>query len=233
MKNLAKMAFAALGVAAFAFLLWKSDQDTQEPPSALPQKALEKSSALQGGGSHQAPPAISAVPPDSEGDPFSSGYPATRSRTVAGSDIPGMAASVDASRSSLGPNQPASTETKNSPAVAGGPAVVDMPMDWGQPVREISIPVPRGEMVPAVFQDDAPKPAAQMKALDRIAAEFEQNVREVPPGMTEGEVWGLAREIADERYLTLFGYQAYNQYHTQAAKEALKEKRARANSAGP
>jgi hypothetical protein len=98
-------------------------------------------------------------------------------------------------------------------------------MDWGQPVREISIPVPVGEMIPAVFQDDAPKPPAQMRALDRIAAEFEQNVREIPPGMTQNEVWRSAREIADERYLTLFGYEAYNQYHLRGAREALSEKK--------
>lgn len=80
-------------------------------------------------------------------------------------------------------------------------------------------------MVPAVFQDDTPKPPAQRKALDRIATEFEQNVSEIPPGMTQSEVWGLAREIADERYLTLFGYEAYNQYHLRGAREALREKR--------
>ena len=96
----------------------------------------------------------------------------------------------------------------------------------GGPIREITIPVPVGAKVPALFQDDRPKPSQQMKALDRIASEFEQNVSEVPPGMTQDEVWEVARLIADERYMTLFGYQAYNQYHIKAAKEALKEKRA-------
>jgi len=85
--------------------------------------------------------------------------------------------------------------------------------------------------VPALFQDDTPKPTPQMKALDRIASEFEQNVSEIPAGMTQEEVWEAARLIAVERYMTLFGYQAYNQYHIKAAKEALKEKRA--NSKGP
>jgi len=99
--------------------------------------------------------------------------------------------------------------------------------------REISIPVPEGAKVPAVFFDVEEKPLAQQKALDRIAKEFEKNVSEIPPGLTKEEVWDAAREIADERYLTLFGYQAYNQYHIQSAKEALKEKRARANAAGP
>jgi hypothetical protein len=104
----------------------------------------------------------------------------------------------------------------------------------GGPIREITIPVPEGAKVPALFQDDTPKPPQQMKALDRIASEFEQNVTEIPAGMTQEEVWEAARLIADERYMTLFGYQAYNQYHIKAAKEALKEKRTGApNTKGP
>lgn len=101
------------------------------------------------------------------------------------------------------------------------------------PAREISLPVPEGEKVPAVFFDAAEKPLPQQKALDRIAEEFERNVSEVPPGLTRKEVWEAARRIADERYLTLFGYQAYNHYHIQAAKEALKEKRASSQEKEP
>jgi hypothetical protein len=111
----------------------------------------------------------------------------------------------------------------SGPSVGGG----------GGPIREIAIPVPAGAKVPALFQDDTPKPLQQMKALDRIASEFEQNVSEIPAGMTQEDVWEAARLIADERYITLFGYQAYNQYHIKAAKEALKEKRARSNATGP
>lgn len=103
----------------------------------------------------------------------------------------------------------------------------------GGPTREISIPVPEGAKVPAVFFDAEEKPIAQQKALDRIAQEFEKNVSEIPPGLTKEEVWEAARSIADERYLTLFGYQAFNQYHIESAKEALKEKRARSTATGP
>jgi hypothetical protein len=99
--------------------------------------------------------------------------------------------------------------------------------------REISIPVPEGAKVPAVFFDVEEKPIAQQKALDRIAQEFEKNVSEIPPGLTKEDVWEAARSIADERYLTLFGYQAFNQYHIESAKEALKEKRARSNARNP
>jgi hypothetical protein len=100
-------------------------------------------------------------------------------------------------------------------------------------VREISIPVPEGAKVPALFYDNEQKPIPQQKALDRIAREFEANVSEIPPGMTKEEVWEAARSIADERYITLYGYQAFNQYHIQSAKEALSEKRARSNPTGP
>jgi hypothetical protein len=68
--------------------------------------------------------------------------------------------------------------------------------------------------------------------LDKIATEFEKNVSEIPPGMTKEEVWEAARRFADESYLILFGYQAFNQYHIQAAKEALREKRQREQSRG-
>lgn len=96
-------------------------------------------------------------------------------------------------------------------------------------MAEIVQNVPEGAKVPALFYDNESKPIPQQKALDRIAIEFQQNVSEIPPGLTKEEVWEAARAIADERYITLFGYQAFNQYHLQSAKEALKEKRASAN----
>lgn len=99
-------------------------------------------------------------------------------------------------------------------------------------IAEIVQDVPKGAKVPTLFYDNESRPTPQQKALDRIAVEFQQNVSEIPPGMTKEEVWEAARAIADERYITLFGYQAFNQYHTQAAKEALKEKRARSNATG-
>jgi hypothetical protein len=136
------------------------------------------------------------------------------------------------------PTTTASAGTISSTRVSGSTAGSFDPVSetiggggGGGPIREITIPVPEGAKVPALFQDDTPKPPQQMKALDRIASEFEQNVTEIPAGMTQEEVWEAARLIADERYMTLFGYQAYNQYHIKAAKEALKEKRA--NSKGP
>ena len=99
-------------------------------------------------------------------------------------------------------------------------------------MAEIVQDVPDGAKVPALFYDNESKPIPQQKALDRIAIEFQQNVSEIPSGMTKEEVWEVARAIADERYITLFGYQAFNQYHLQSAKEALKEKRAQAGASG-
>jgi len=125
----------------------------------------------------------------------------------------------------------ASDTTEIPPAAYAGPFVGGG--SSGGMAREISIPVPEGAKVPAVFFDGEDKPVPQQKALDRIAEEFEQNVSEIPAGMKKEEVWEAARLIADERYLTLFGYQAYNQYHIQAAKEALKEKRARLQPTEP
>jgi hypothetical protein len=103
----------------------------------------------------------------------------------------------------------------------------------GAAPREISIPVPEGAKVPAVFFDAEEKPIVQQKALDRIAQEFEKNVTEIPQELTKEEVWEAARAIADERYLTLFGYQSFNQYHIESAKEALREKKALGKTTKP
>ncbi len=91
---------------------------------------------------------------------------------------------------------------------------------------EIVMTVPAGAMVPAALKDNELRTPQQQKALDQIAVEFEANVSNPPPGVTETENWETARQIADSRYLTLYGYQAYNQYHIEAAKEAVKEKKA-------
>lgn len=155
---------------------------------------------------------------------FHSGVNPTNTLSIASTPA-GTAASAESSSSTGGLGSTATPYASSSSASGGR---VD-----GVPIREITIPVPEGAKVPALFQDETPKPPQQMRALDRIASEFEQNVSEIPAGMTEGEVWDAARMIADERYITLFGYQAFNQYHLKAAKEALKEKRVRFNATRP
>lgn len=90
---------------------------------------------------------------------------------------------------------------------------------------ELVIPVPPGEKVPALFLDENPRPVPQQKMLDRVAAEFNEAVSNPPPGVSVEEVWDQARLNADAKYLKLFGYAAYNAYHLQAAKEAVREKK--------
>ncbi len=91
---------------------------------------------------------------------------------------------------------------------------------------EIEIAVPVGERLPAAYYDEMATTPQQKNALNRLLIEFEKNISEgLEQGMDEIEVWRAAREIADKRYLTLFGFAAYNSYHIKAAKEALQEKR--------
>lgn len=98
---------------------------------------------------------------------------------------------------------------------------------------ELVIPVPPGERVPALFLDEAERPLPQQKMLDRIAAEFNEAVSNPPPGLSVEEVWEQARLNADEKYLILFGYAAYNDFHLQAAKEAVRERKALQGTAPP
>lgn len=88
-----------------------------------------------------------------------------------------------------------------------------------------NIPVPAGAIVPAILYDTEPKTPQQQAAVEQVIKEFEKNIAEVPSGSTEGEVWDISREIADERYITLFGFEKFNQMHLSAAKEALKERK--------
>jgi hypothetical protein len=93
-------------------------------------------------------------------------------------------------------------------------------------VPDILIEVPAGERIPAVFYETDVKPAPQQKMLDRIAAEFNETVSNPPPGVPEIEIWEQARRRADEQYLLLYGHAAYTARHLEAAREAVREKRA-------
>lgn len=98
----------------------------------------------------------------------------------------------------------------------------------GAAAAELNVPVPGGAVVPAAFYDTDPKSPQQQAALDRILKEFNDNVSQTEAGVDAQENWDEARKIADNQYLTLYGWQAYNARHIQAAKEALVEKRAAA-----
>lgn len=92
--------------------------------------------------------------------------------------------------------------------------------------REANLPVPEGAVIPAAFYDNEPRSPQQEAALNRILEDFDKNVTAPSPGLSEQETWAAAKKIADNQYLTLFGFNAYNERHLQAAKEALKEKQA-------
>lgn len=92
--------------------------------------------------------------------------------------------------------------------------------------RESNLPVPEGAVIPAAFYDNEPRSPQQEAALNRILEDFDKNVTAPSPGLSEQETWAAAKKIADNQYLTLFGFNAYNERHLQAAKEALKEKQA-------
>jgi hypothetical protein len=102
---------------------------------------------------------------------------------------------------------------------------------------DLEIPVPVGAIVPAAFYDDQTRSPQQAKALAKIANEFQKNIASSTQSSstTQGAPnlnfkdpssdWETARQIADHQYLILFGYQAYNQAHLSAAKDALQERR--------
>lgn len=146
------------------------------------------------------------------------------------SQIPSKDVTLEPQRGGAGKNPSPFVQRESSPIEVFYPIATD---GFSAPsMAEIVQDVPEGAKVPALFYDNESKPIPQQKALDRIAIEFNQNVSEIPPGLTKEEVWEAARAIADERYITLFGYQTFNQYHLQSAKEALKEKRLRAPTSG-
>ncbi len=90
--------------------------------------------------------------------------------------------------------------------------------------REFAQAVPTGAVVPAVYYDEVPRTPQQLAAMDRIMDEFENNVTNRDQGISESENWQYARDIADQRYIKLFGFQNYNQIHLRAAREALPER---------
>jgi len=92
--------------------------------------------------------------------------------------------------------------------------------------NEIQISIPIGEEVPVAFLDETPRPDPQQRALDRILVEFNQNITAPDGAPPSPEVWRNAKKIADNRYITLYGFRKYNEMSLAAARQALKEKKA-------
>lgn len=137
---------------------------------------------------------------------------------------------VEAARTESGHAVKGSSTTDPGALSSGGePSAISEGVGFAvgaTPESDLVIPVPPGEKVPALFLDEHPRPAPQQKMLDRMAAEFNEAVSKPPLGVSAEEAWEQARLNADEKYLKLFGYAAYNAYHLQAAKEAVRERQA-------
>jgi hypothetical protein len=67
--------------------------------------------------------------------------------------------------------------------------------------------------------------AAQVQSLDDIAGEFLDNALDSgSPNQAGIKNWRDAARLADERYRSMFGIEAFNRWSMDAAKEALAEK---------
>lgn len=87
---------------------------------------------------------------------------------------------------------------------------------------ELSISVPPGAVVPAVLMDETPRTPQQQEALDKIVEDFNDAVS---GGETDPDTWEDARQVADSRYIKLFGFRAFNQKHLEASRQAAAERR--------
>jgi hypothetical protein len=113
-------------------------------------------------------------------------------------------------------NPPANTALSASVAMPSpAPLVVDQ-----------DIPVPRGEALPAAIMDEGYGASpGQIQGLDDIAGEFLDNALvSGSPTYTDPQSWRDATRLADERYRSMFGAEAFNRWSIEAAKEALAEK---------
>jgi hypothetical protein len=67
--------------------------------------------------------------------------------------------------------------------------------------------------------------AGQVQSLDDIAGEFLDNaLSSGPAAQADVQNWRDAARLADERYRSMFGIEAFNRWSMEAAKEALAEK---------
>jgi len=105
------------------------------------------------------------------------------------------------------------------------PTSVSLP-DPASVVVDQEIPVPRGEPLPAAIMDEGyGASTAQVQSLDDIAGEFLDNALDSgPPSQAGIQNWRDAARLADERYRSMFGVEAFNRWSIEAAKEALAEK---------
>lgn len=119
------------------------------------------------------------------------------------------------------------TAVSSIPATGSAPQLLVPVTPAGGSTVSPPVVVPPGVRLPALFLDERPLPAAQRRVLDRVANDFIDAVASDPSGQDRA-LWEAARAEADQQYIKLYGHAAYNSLHLQAAKEALKERRATA-----
>lgn len=149
-------------------------------------------------------------------------------------------APLDAAPAKYGPKQVVPQDSREMPESVGAsprPIPEDAKaLQFAVIASAISLPhtVPTGAQLPAAFLDQRELPLPQRRAIDRMANEFIDAVSADIVGSNELAAWNSARASADQKYITLFGHAAYNALHLQAAKEAVREKRAAlASQVGP
>jgi hypothetical protein len=239
MKHIRKSIFLVLSISVFGFLIWRGANFQVNEISSLSDRELNERNNVaiswqDSKNSNNHSPGLNELKLNKEKTITSnlsevpSKQPASKAPSVATytGSVSDHSNSPPASRSSAFAAGVGAVDISNqtSPKSVQS-SVIYAPASSTAPIREVNIAVPIGAKVPVLFQDNELKPPQQMRLLDQIANEFQQNISEIPPGMTQDDVWEAARLIADERYLTLFGYQAFNEYHLKAALEALKEKK--------
>jgi hypothetical protein len=183
----------------------------------------------RGNGGSPTAPAGAQAPGSASSDPSAITAPLnTANSPLANSPSPEVPLNFGGSFAGARNNSPLGTGATSgaSEAVPASPSQGEAPVGSAPARTEIALSVPTGAIAPAAFMDRTPRTPQQQAAIDQIARDFEAAVSDPPSGITQEETWTAARQLADQRYLTLFGYQAYNQYHLQAAKEAVKEKNA-------
>lgn len=218
----------------------KESPNPARPEAAFPSTAAQAPQSLVPAKAGAFPSVPATTPPESTaaaaanaqtsarttipGNSSPAAMPAGASTSAYSSLSAGVAASSSGGPAASSPGRSAASGNSAGSAESSAPEPSEP-----QPADPASdLPIPVGTIAPAVYYDAEVRSPQQQAALDRIAAEFEENVANAGTEVSQEENWQAARKVADDRYLTLFGYQAYNQYHLQAAKEAVKELKATA-----
>lgn len=159
-----------------------------------------------------------------------SGAPVSSTR---GASVPAKPSSGKQTAQSLDSVETARESPADSlPALAQGSVAAPFVDEVHDGLAQLSLSPPRmvppGARLPVVFLDLRALPIPQRRALDRMANDFIDAIDS--SGEHDYSAWEAAREAADRQYIKFYGQAAYNALHLQAAKEAVRERRATARS---